>query len=1175
MDGGAQLNLIDVRLAKEADLKIDPVANVVAEAANGSAINLYGMTEAQVTITDSRGREQVHDVALVVADLPRQQIYLGLPWIDSCDPTISYLSRRLFFRGVKYTGGNKRCPVAIEEAEEFDRTMRNPKVEVYACSVSSVGVIGPERANEAQMPPQYADLADAGSVDDAGGLPDHGPQDLAIDVKEGEVPPCKPLYNLSAAELEVLRKYIADYLKRGWIRASKSPAGAPILFAKKKDGTLRLCVDYRGLNKITIKNRHPLPLISESLDRLAKAKWYTKLDVRDAYHRLRIKAGDEWKTAFRTRYGHYEYTVMPFGLTNAPAQFQAYINQALQGLVDITCVVYLDDILVFSDSEEEHTEHVREVLRRLREAKLFVKLSKCEWHKRETEFLGYIITPYGVQVDPDRVKTIQSWPMPRSVRDIRVFIGFMNYYRRFIRGFSRIALPLTRLTAKEPGAAKGGHAQRREESQPLLLNQEAVAAFEQLKGAFLGVPILAHFAQDGRKTKVEVDASGGAISGILSQLVPTRDGKSQWRPIDFFSRKLSSTEFRYDTHDKELLAIVESLEHWRQYLLGTTFDLFTDHNNLRWFMETKVLNQRHVRSYEKLTKFDFTITHRPGKINPADGPSRRPDYMAATQEPAQKYNQAFIQPIQDLFQTRATVAVHSVTTRQQRMAETNKERLLAVEQARQLGKTIPEEEEAIMVPEESCTSETDTSDESGAEETRHEPKQGATRQNDPRRPRTVEEKAAILKTYHDDPMGGHFGSRKTLEKIRRKFDWPGITKDVGDYCKDCLHCKRSTAPRHKPHGLIQPLSPPKDAWEEVTMDFITELPTVEYRGQHFDAILVICCRLTKMAHYVPARSDWKGEDLAKAWIHEVIRLHGAPRRIISDRGPIMNSKIWRTFNYYLDSKRVLTSAYHPETDGQTERQNQTLEQYLRCYCTLEQDNWAELLPIAEFAYNDSVHGTTGYTPFQANHGRHPVGPDWPNEPLSEGECPTGKEKAAKILQIQAECRKQIQKVNDYQRKYADKKRMHHNFQVGDKVLVSNRHMKSIRPKKKLDWKYLGPGTITGQYGPTAFKVDLPGVRNVHPVYHASLLEPYDLSSQIPSQGGQITDTMRDMGDDVYKVDKIVERRRDNHGQWEYLIKWKDYPQEENSWEPGTNLGNETLAKFYKDNFKGPRKRQHG
>jgi hypothetical protein len=280
---------------------------------------------------------------------------------------------------------------------------------------------------------------------------------------------------------------------------------------------------------------------------------------------------------------------MPFGLTNAPAQFQAYINQALAGLTDVSCIVYLDDILVFSRTEEEHVTHVKEVLQRLREYSLYVNLKKCEWHTDSTEYLGYVITPEGVTIDPERVKTIQEWPTPATVREIRVFIGFMNYYRRFIANFSKLALPLTKLTQKGPNAARGGPQQRREESQKLKLDQEAMEAFRKLKNAFLDVPILGHY-DPSRQTKVEVDASGGAIAGILSQLVPVTGRKPEWQLIDFYSRKLIAAEYNYDTHNQELLAIVNSLDHWRHYLEGIQFEVLTDHYNLKWFIETKILN---------------------------------------------------------------------------------------------------------------------------------------------------------------------------------------------------------------------------------------------------------------------------------------------------------------------------------------------------------------------------------------------------------------------------------------------------------------------------------------------------------------------------------------------------------------------------------------------------------
>jgi hypothetical protein len=485
VDGGSQLNLLSAMVAKEQNLQVDPLPSLLAEGVNGGSIPVYGTTTVTMLITDSRGKQEAQEVPFVVTDLRRYPVYLGLPWIDAYQPQLNYATRRMLFRGNKVSERGRFQKVAAESAAEFDRTMRDPRTEVYACSVSFVAQNGAERVETTSLPPEYSDFANVASEDNSKELAAHSRNNLAINVAEGKVPPYQPLYGLSEAELVVLRKYLAEFMQRGWIRRSKSPAGAPILFAKKKDSSLRLCVDYQGLNKVTVKNRHPLPLIAESLERLAQAKIYTKLDIRDAYHRIRIKEGDEWKTAFRTRYSHFEYMVMPFGLTNAPAQFQAYINEALAGLVDVTCIVYLDDILIFSNSKEEHTEHVREVLDRLRKAKLYVKLSKCEWNTDRTEYLGYVVTPEGVSINPERVKTIQDWPLPTSMRDIRVFVGFMNYYRRFIKGFSRIVLPLTSLTKKEPGQARGGPAIRREESVTLKLSEEAKRAFQNLKDSFL------------------------------------------------------------------------------------------------------------------------------------------------------------------------------------------------------------------------------------------------------------------------------------------------------------------------------------------------------------------------------------------------------------------------------------------------------------------------------------------------------------------------------------------------------------------------------------------------------------------------------------------------------------------------------------------------------------------
>jgi len=467
-----------------------------------------------------------------------------------------------------------------------------------------------------EIPDCYKDLAQVFSETEPTKLPPHrGHLDHHIHLEEGAKPVYGPIYNLSELELKVLKSYLAEKMKMGFIRPSTSPFGSPVLFDKKPNGSLRLCVDYRALNRVTIKNRYPLPLMTEIMDRIKGATEFTRLDVRDAFNRLRVAEGDEAKTAFRTRYGHYEYLVMPFGLCNAPATFQAYINDALRDYLDEFCIAYMDDILVYTNgSHEEHVEHVRKVLQRLQEHELYVKLEKCEFSVQRTNFLGFIISPEGVEMDPARIATIIDWPVPKSVHDIQVFLGFANFYRRFIEGYSRVVLPMTNLLRK---------------SSKFLWTSQAQEAFDKLKKSYTTAPILKHFDPDLPIT-LHADSSGAAISGIISQ---PHDGVLH--PVAFWSRKCIPAECNYDIHDREMLAIVESMKHWRHYLEGAKYpiQIRSDHKNLETFMTTKMLNRRQARWAEFLANYDFVLVHIKGTKNPADGPSRRPDYMENVEIP--------------------------------------------------------------------------------------------------------------------------------------------------------------------------------------------------------------------------------------------------------------------------------------------------------------------------------------------------------------------------------------------------------------------------------------------------------------------------------------------------------------------------------------------------------------
>ncbi|KAJ1042189.1 hypothetical protein NDA10_007446 [Ustilago hordei] len=448
-------------------------------------------------------------------------------------------------------------------------------------------------------------------------LPHHTKHDLHLELIEGGKPPQGPLYLKGPKEMSELRRYLDENLEKGFIRPSKSLARSPVLFIPKKDGGLRLCVDYRGLNEITVKNRAPLPLIEEQLFLPRKARIYTKLDLRAAYNLIQIAKGDEWKTAFGTQLGLYEYLVMPFGLANAPAHFQSFINDIFRDIIGVYVVVYLDDFLSFSDTEEAHVKHVTEVLTRLRSNRLFAKLSKCEFHTKTVEFLGYIIKPMGIEMDPEKVHTVKEWPMPESIHDIQRFLGFANFYQRFIAHFAHIAKPLTSLVKPIEWFKK------------FELPEEAQQAFHKLIQAFTSAGVLQHFDYH-LPTRLETDASDFAIAGVLKQ-----EHEGRWHPVAFYSRKMSSAEKNYEIHDKELLAVVACLTQWRHMLAGLPSQLviLTDHEALKYFKSQRCITGQQARWAILLADFDFILQYRPGdKGGEPDALTRRTDMQPAGEE---------------------------------------------------------------------------------------------------------------------------------------------------------------------------------------------------------------------------------------------------------------------------------------------------------------------------------------------------------------------------------------------------------------------------------------------------------------------------------------------------------------------------------------------------------------
>ena len=401
--------------------------------------------------------------------------------------------------------------------------------------------------------------------------------DHAIDLKPGAEPPWGPIYPMSAYHLDTLDKYLKEILKQGKIVHRKCPAGAPILFVPKPDGKLWLCVDYHPLNKLTILTKYPLPLMGELKECVAGAKIFTKLDLKDGYHLLRIREGDEWKTAFTTRYGHFEYKVMPFGLVNAPATFQAMMNKILRDFVHHRVVVYLDDILLYSENEEKHIKLVKKLLAKVEEHQLAVSVTKAVFHVESGKFLGDMVGIDGVRISERKGESVMNWRAPQSVKKVQIFIGFANFYRQFIKDFSKICTPITKTLKGDKAKFHWG------------TKQDEV--FTELKRRFFTATILEHFYPE-RGTVVQTDGSNFALGCVLSQC-----NDKSLHPLAFHSRKLNSTERNYEIPNKEVLAILPAFNECNHYLLEADkpVTVYTDHQNLQRFLTTKVWNQRQIR----------------------------------------------------------------------------------------------------------------------------------------------------------------------------------------------------------------------------------------------------------------------------------------------------------------------------------------------------------------------------------------------------------------------------------------------------------------------------------------------------------------------------------------------------------------------------------------------------
>jgi hypothetical protein len=933
-------------------------------------------------------------------------------------------------------------------------------------------------------------------------LPDELPPKRAVDHKitlvPGATPPNQRYYRLSYEEQAECKRQLEDGLAKGHIRPSTSPWGSPVLFVKKKDGSYRMCIDYRALNALTIKNRTPLPRVDDLMDQIRGAKWFTSLDLRQGYNQIRMDEESIPLTAFKTKWGLFEYTVMSFGLCNAPATFQTMMNDLFRAYLDQWLVIFLDDMLIYDRDLDTHAHHVATVLQILRENKLFVKESKCDWFKPEVHFLGHRISADGVSMDDGKVQAILNWSAPRNVAQVRSFLGLAGYYRHFIQRFAHTALPLTRLT-------KGGN--------PFQWGEEQSAAFEELKRRVTTAPVLAYPDPDKPFT-VTADASDYAIGAVLSQ-----DQGKGLQPIAFYSRQLSPPECNYPTHDKEMLALIVALKQWRHYLMsGLRHQAYTDHCALKHFASQPNLSPRQTRWMGTLQEYNISIDYLPGRSNVvADALSRQP--ALATSITTVHTMGDFLSQLKASYgqdeESKAILdSIASGSTEEYSLQDG-----LVLRQTK-TGKQL-------YIP-----------------------------------PSAADQRKQLLADHHDSILAGHLGMDKTYACLARNYYWPTMREDVRQHIRTCPCCQVNKSSNAKPAGLLQPLPIPERSWEVVSMDFITNLPKTT---SGHDAILVCVDKRSKMMHAVPTHTTATAPQTAELYFNTVTRLHGIQSGIISDRDPKFTSKFWEALMNLWRTKLGRSTAYHPQTDGQTERMNRLLQEILRAYVSQRHDDWDKRLAAAEFAINNSPSASSGQSPFYLNYGFHPLTPATLGlRKLSRANNQAAQDFWDRMQTDLSAAKDLLEQAQERQARYANTKRADAEFAVGDQVLLStaNLRLRTDGPAGKFNPRWCGPFKILERIGKVAYKLELPSTMRVHPVFHVSLLKTYHSSDDSDRPQPPRPPPIQD--EDVFLADTLLDRRTVKQGKRtvvEYLVKWEGYPLYEATWEPASHLLGTDLKKM--------------
>lgn len=882
---------------------------------------------------------------------------LGIPWCKQVNASIHFQSGK--------------TTVSMNDIQDLKEQPHS----VTVCATRSC--LQTDSLNLAVIPPQLHDLQDFFKEDNSNKLPPHREYDLKLELLPNQIPPKTKLRHVGPEQSKIINEYVHDLLQRGFIEPSKADHGANVLLIRKKTGDLRPCIDFRQVNACIKKDAYPLPLLSELIERVAGYQFYTSLDLKNAYHRLRMHPDSESLTTFRTGFGSYQFKVVPFGLSTAPAAFQRFLQTILLEFIPLGVAVYLDDILIFSNDFDSHISTVRKVVKRLLDHDLFARVDKCHFFKKSIAYLGHEISQNGICINKEKALSLGSWPRPVKLRDLLRFLGFCNFFREFIPSFAGLAEPLYQMLRGK---------------KPLLdWTPERTTAFRNLCSMFIRSPILTAVKSD-LPFVLFVDSSDYAVGAVLTQI---EHGK--FVPKAFISRLLKGHERNYSVSDKELLGLVWACKQWKYHLWSARhkFTVFTDNRSVLSLHKHDIQNGRHQRWHDFLSTLNFRLRYIKGTSN-----------------------------ILADFLSRPAIPKSSI-----------------------LSKTLSS---ATSIIPGNCISALDI---------------------------TSQQKQNLMKLCHASTLGGHKGIEKTMHLLQRLRKWKYQRDDVSKFISNCVTCQQAKSPRTKPCTLLQLLPIPSDIGSDFTVDLVSAFKFSLFPDCQ---VLVIVDRLTKYARFIPFNSAPNTKQIIMAIEQHWLPLFPNAVSILSDRATTFTSDLWLQ---HWKNKRitpVLTTAWHPQCNGQSERVIQELVGFLRRFPNWCSKNPEQAIVLAERSYNLAKHKSIGMSPYEAVFGFFPHVGLFPRKIL----C-ISKVQRVKLLQHRlAAAQRTYKQQADTTRQSGPVYNLH------DKVWLSTRNLYGPNGPNKLQNRYIGPLKITKVNKGQTYSVSLPKeLRRIHNNFYVGLLRP--------------------------------------------------------------------------------------